>query len=78
MLRDLLARYRDSDLQRPTFYMQKSVCQNLVMGQSYGPRRILSPAITCLDFPNMAISYAKPYEAAPGAGLAGKPMGAQA
>jgi hypothetical protein len=25
----------------------------------------------------MAISYAKPYVAAPGAGLAGKPMGAQ-
>jgi hypothetical protein len=26
-------------------------------------------------FPNMAISWAKPYVAAPGAGLAGKPMG---
>ena len=29
-------------------------------------------------FPNMAISWAKPYVEAPGAGLAGKPMGAQA
>ena len=30
------------------------------------------------DFcPNMAISYAKPYVVAPGAGLTGKPMGAQ-
>ena len=29
-------------------------------------------------FPNMAISWAKPYVAAPGAGLAGRPMGAQA
>jgi hypothetical protein len=28
--------------------------------------------------PNMAISWAKPYVAAPGVGLAGKPMGAQA
>jgi hypothetical protein len=28
-------------------------------------------------FPNMAISYAKPYVAAPGASLASRPMGAQ-
>jgi hypothetical protein len=27
--------------------------------------------------PNMAISYAKPYVPAPGAGMAGKPTGAQ-
>ena len=47
-LRDLLARYhRDPHLQRPTLYMQKFVCQNLVMGQSYGPRRIFLPAFTC-------------------------------
>ena len=48
------------------------------MRQSYGPCGIFLPAITCLDFPNMAISWAKPYVAAPGAALAGKPMGAQA
>jgi hypothetical protein len=30
------------------------------------------------NFQNMAISSAKPYVAAPGAGLAGEPMGAQA
>ena len=36
------------------------------------------PDQTTFDFwPNMAISYAKPYVAAPSAGLAGKPMGAQ-
>jgi hypothetical protein len=48
------------------------------MGQSYGHRRIFLPAFPILDFPNMAISLAKPYVAAPGTGLAGKPMGAQA
>ena len=36
---------------------QKSVCQNLIMEQSYyEPRRIFLQANTCLDFPNMAIS----------------------
>ena len=55
-IRDSLARYRDPHLQRPTFYIQKSVCQNLVMGQSYGSCRIFLPAFICLDFPNMAIS----------------------
>jgi hypothetical protein len=34
----------------PRLKMQKWVCQNLIMGQSYGPRRIFLPAITCLDF----------------------------
>jgi hypothetical protein len=57
---------------------QKSVCQNLIMQKCNGSRRIILPAFTCLDFPNMAISYAKPYVAASGAGLEGKPMGAQA
>jgi hypothetical protein len=39
---------------------------------------IFLPAFLILDFSNMAISYAKPDVAAQGAGLAGKPMGAQA
>ena len=55
-LRDLLARYRDPHLQRPTLYMQKSVCQNLVMGQSYGRCQIFLPAISISRFSNMAIS----------------------
>jgi hypothetical protein len=45
------------------------------MGKSYGPCRIFWPAFTCLDFPNMAISYAKPYVAAPGAGKDGQAHG---
>jgi hypothetical protein len=48
------------------------------MRQSYGPRRIFSNIQFIIFFLNMAISYAKPYVVAPGAGLAGKPMGAQA
>ena len=44
-LRDLLARYRNPHLQRPTLLMQKSVCQNLVMVRSYGPRSIFLPAL---------------------------------
>jgi hypothetical protein len=48
------------------------------MGQSYGLRRIFFQIQFIILFPNMAISLAKPYVAAPGAGLAGKPMGAQA
>jgi hypothetical protein len=47
------------------------------MLKSYESRRIFLLAFKCLDFSNMAISYAKPYVPAPGAGLAGKPMGAQ-
>ena len=47
---DLLARYRDPHLPSPTLYMQKFVCQNLVMGQSYGRCQIILPAITCLPF----------------------------
>jgi hypothetical protein len=43
-LRDSLARYRNPHLQRVTIKTQKSVCQNLIMGQSYGPRRIFLPA----------------------------------
>jgi hypothetical protein len=31
--------------------MQKSVCQNLITGQSYGPHIKFLPANTCLDFP---------------------------
>jgi hypothetical protein len=45
-----------SNLQRPTINTQKSVCQNLIMGQSYEPRRTFLPAFTCLDFPNMVVS----------------------
>jgi hypothetical protein len=60
--------------------MQKSICQNLIMRQSYEPRRIFLPAFICLDFSNMAIFYvkAKPYVVASSAGLAGKRMGAHA
>jgi hypothetical protein len=61
----------------PRFTLKKSVCQNIIMGPSYGDFRIFLPAFICSDFPNMAISLAKPYVEAPGAGLAGKPMGAQ-
>jgi hypothetical protein len=75
--RDLFAQYLDPHIQRPTLYTQQTVCQNSIMGQSYGPRRIFLPAFPILDFPNVAISWAKPYVAAPGASLAGKPMGAQ-
>ena len=49
-LRDLLARYRDPHLQRLTFYLQKSVCQNLIMRQSYGRWKIFLPIILILDF----------------------------
>jgi hypothetical protein len=49
-LRDLRARYRDPNLQRLTIKMQKSVCQNFIMGQSYGLRRIFLPAFPILDF----------------------------
>ena len=55
-LRDLLARYCNPHLQRLKIKTQKSVCQNLIMGQSYGLRRIFLPAFPILDFPNMAIS----------------------
>jgi hypothetical protein len=49
-LRDLLARYRNPHLQRPTLYTQKSVCQNLIMRQSYGRCKIFLPAFLILDF----------------------------
>jgi hypothetical protein len=77
-LRDLFAWYHNPHLQRPTIYSQKLFFQNLIMRPSYGHARIFLPAFTCLDFPNLAISYAKPYVVAPGAGLARMPMGAQA
>ena len=79
-LRDLLALYRDPHLHRPTINMQKSSCQNLTMGQSYScaSQNIFAGWITFDFWPNMALSWAKSYVAAPGAGLAGKPMGAQA
>ena len=48
-MRDLLARYHDPYLQRSTIKSQKSVCQNLFMGQSYGPCRIFLPAFLLLD-----------------------------
>ena len=48
------------------------------MGQSYGPRRIFFQIQFIIFYPNMAISWAKPYVVSPGVGLAGKPMGAQA
>jgi hypothetical protein len=64
-LRDLLARYHDPHLQRPTINAQKChhgtklwASQNIFAGQ------------TTFDFrPNMAISWSKPY-VAPGAGQA--------
>ena len=45
---------------------------NLVIGQ-------INPTVRrrMAAYRHMAISWAKPYVAAPGAGLAGKPMGAQ-
>jgi hypothetical protein len=76
-LRDLLARHRDPHLQHLKIKTQKFVCQNSIMGQSYGLRRIFLPAFPILDFPNMALPSAKPDVAAQGASLAGKPMGAQ-
>jgi hypothetical protein len=44
---------------------------------TYKSRGIFLPAFICSDFLNMAISQAKPYVAAPGAGLGGMPRGAQ-
>jgi hypothetical protein len=35
----VLARYHNPHMQRPTINTQKSVCQNVIMGQSYEPRR---------------------------------------
>jgi hypothetical protein len=40
-------------------------------------QNIFAGRITFDFWPNMAISYAKPYVAAPGASMAGKAMGAQ-
>jgi hypothetical protein len=49
------------------------------MRQSYELCGIFFAGRTTFDFrPNIATSYAKPYVAAPGVDLAGKPMGAQA
>jgi hypothetical protein len=77
--RDLLARYRDPHPQRLTINKKKTVCQNVIMEQSYGPRKIFFAGRTTFEFrPNMAISSAKTDVVAPGAGLAGKPIGAQA
>ena len=57
--RDLLARYRNPHLQRPAIKLQKSFCQNLVIGERYGPgRRIFLAAMQItFDFcPNMGIT----------------------
>jgi hypothetical protein len=72
-MRNLLARYYNPDLQRPTINQQNYVCQNLSMGHTYEHRRIFLPAFICLDSPNMAISWAKTYVAAPGAGQQASP-----
>jgi hypothetical protein len=48
--RDSLRRGRDPHMQRPTINTQKYVCRNLIMGQSYEPRRKLSPQILRLIF----------------------------
>ena len=48
-MRDLLARYRNPHLQRPTIKIQKFVCQNSVMQQSYGLRSIFLLAFPLLD-----------------------------
>jgi hypothetical protein len=77
-LRDLLARYRNPHLQRPTLYPQQTVCQNSIMKQSYGPPRIFLLAFLRLDSPKYCQTNAKPYVAAPGTGQAGMPMGPQA
>ena len=45
MLRDLLARYLNPDLQRPIINTQKIVCQILIIGQSYDIL-ILQPGYT--------------------------------
>ena len=37
-------------------FTRKTLCQNSIMGQSYGHRKIFLPAITCLNFSNLAIS----------------------
>ena len=55
-LRNLLARYRNPHLQRLTIKLQKSFCQNLIMGQSYKLCKSFLPAFPILDFPNMAVS----------------------
>ena len=72
--RESLARYRDSHMQRPTINTQKSVCQNLIMGQTYEPLRIFSPAFSMSRFSNLAI-YPRhdPMVAASGVCLAGMP-----
>ena len=62
-------------------HTQKNVCQNSIIVQSYGPCRIFFH-IQFVVFPPQIWPYPrqKPqyYVAAPGACLAGKPMGAQA
>jgi hypothetical protein len=72
-----------SVFQHPTLYTRKThgktADQNVMVGQSYGPRSIFFAARTTFDFShNMAISSAIPYVAARGADLAGEPMGAHA
>jgi hypothetical protein len=78
-LRDSLVRYRDPHLRRPTLYTQQTVCPNSIMGRSYGPHRIFLPAGSLLIFIQIwPYPRQNPMVAAPGVGLAGKPMGAQA
>jgi hypothetical protein len=49
-LHDSLARYHNPHLQHPIIKMQNAFCQNLIMGQSYEPCRILLPAGPLLIF----------------------------
>ena len=59
-------RYRNLHLQRPTINMQKSVSQNLIMGQSYEPRGIFLPAFFMSRFSNMANIVGKTLCSGPG------------
>jgi hypothetical protein len=72
-LRDIAIRiYSVSQLKRKNLFVKISSWAKVMGFAQYFCRPLLVRI-----FPNMAISYAKPYVAAPGASLAGKPMGAQ-
>jgi hypothetical protein len=74
----LLGRHHDPSL-RPTVNTQKSVCENLIMGQSYEPRKIFLPAGPLLIFGQIwPYPWHNTMVVASGVGLAGMPMKARA
>ena len=71
-------RERRAHLQRSTINVQKSVCQNLIMGQSYEPHRIFCRPLLVWILQIWPYPRHNPMVVALGAGLASMPMGAQA